>query len=111
MTTGAYSVVYPVTDLDAAKTLYGALLGEPHTDMPYYVGYNVNGFEIGLAPGANQGVGGPVTYWRVPDVAAAVAELDAAGASVLRDTGDVGGGTVLAIVADPEGNPIGLIQA
>ena len=45
------SLVIPVSDLDAAKAVYTALLGAPHTDQPYYVGYNVDGFEVSLAPG------------------------------------------------------------
>lgn len=103
-------IVYAVNDVATAKAVYTPLFGEPHTDTPYYVGYHVDGLEIGVAPSGNQGAAGLVAYWPVPDVAAKVAELKAAGATVLRDTGDVGGGTVLAIVADPEGNPIGLIK-
>ena len=34
------SLVIPVSDLDAAKAVYTALLGSPHTDESYYVGYN-----------------------------------------------------------------------
>ena len=49
------AVVVPVSDLDAAKAVYTALFGEPHTDQPYYVGYNVNGFEVSLAPGRGAG--------------------------------------------------------
>ena len=45
------SLVIPVTDLDAAKAVYTTLLGAPHTDQPYYVGYDVDGFEVALAPG------------------------------------------------------------
>ena len=40
------SLVIPVSDLDAAKAVYTVLLGEPHTDESYYVGYNVDGFEV-----------------------------------------------------------------
>ena len=32
------TIVYPVRDLEAAKAVYAALLGQPHTDQPYYVG-------------------------------------------------------------------------
>ena len=54
------SLVVPVSDLDAAKSVYTALFGTPHTDQPYYVGYNVDGFEVALAPG--EVAGGPVAY-------------------------------------------------
>ena len=54
------SVVIPVSDLDATKAVYTALLGSPHTDEPYYVGYNVNGFEVALNPaGAGGGPDAP----------------------------------------------------
>jgi predicted enzyme related to lactoylglutathione lyase len=53
------SLVVPVSDLDAAKGVYTALFGAPHTDQPYYVGYNVEGFEVARAPGdAGRSAGG-----------------------------------------------------
>ena len=73
------SLVIPVSDLDAAKTVYTALLGAPHTDQPYYVGYNVDGFEVALAPG--DVAGGPVAYADVEDLDATRATLLAAGAT------------------------------
>ena len=60
------SLVIPVSDLDAAKAVYSALLGSPHTDESYYVGYNINGFEVGLNP-AGEG-GGPVAFADVEDL-------------------------------------------
>jgi predicted enzyme related to lactoylglutathione lyase len=110
-TTGFQSIVYPVRDLEAAKAVYAALLGQPHTDQPYYVGFNVDGQEIGLNPhGHQQGMTGPVAYWHVADAAAAVEALVAAGAKAQGEPQDVGGGTLMATVTDADGNPIGLIQ-
>jgi len=110
-TSGLKTIVYPVDDLAAAKAIYTALLGEPHTDQPYYVGYHIDGQEVGLNPrGHAQGLTGATGYWHVTDVEAAVRELVAAGASAGQGPQDVGGGTVLATVTDPEGNVIGLIQ-
>jgi predicted enzyme related to lactoylglutathione lyase len=110
-TTGLKTVVYPVADLAAAKAVYTALLGEPHTDQPYYVGYRVHDQEVGLNPqGRAQGLTGATGYWHVADVEAAVRELVDAGATALQEPQDVGGGTVLATVADPDGNVVGLIQ-
>ena len=41
------SIMYTVTNLDAAKAVHAAVLGvAPHTDQPYYVGFNVGGFDI-----------------------------------------------------------------
>src|SRR5438132_7627586 len=73
------SLVIPVSDLDAAKAVYSALLGEPHTDQPYYVGYDVGGFEVSLALG--DASGGPVAYVDVDDLDATIATLLAAGAT------------------------------
>ncbi len=110
-TSGLKTIIYPVDDLAAAKAIYTALLGEPHTDQPYYVGYHIDGQEVGLNPrGHAQGLTGATGYWHVADVEAAVRELASAGASAGQGPQDVGGGTVLATVTDPEGNVIGLIQ-
>ncbi|MGH3514366.1 MAG: VOC family protein [Pseudonocardiaceae bacterium] len=74
------SVVVPVSDLDAAKAIYTALLGAPHTDQPYYVGYSADGFEVSLAPHGDV-AGGPVAYADVDDLDAVRAGLLAAGAT------------------------------
>ena len=67
MSVAIRSLVIPVSDLAAAKAVYTALLGAPHTDQPYYVGYNVDGFEVGLNPGAEV-AGGPVAFADVEDL-------------------------------------------
>jgi catechol 2,3-dioxygenase-like lactoylglutathione lyase family enzyme len=71
------SLVIPVSDLDATKAVYTALLGSPHTDESYYVGYNVNGFEVALNPAGHGG--GPVTFADVEDLDATHDTLLAAG--------------------------------
>ena len=100
------SLVIPVSDLDAAKAVYTALLGDPHTDTPYYVGYNVDGFEVALAPGDVSG--GPVAYADVEDLEAARATLLAAGATERGAAQQVGPGSRVCVLADADGNPIGL---
>jgi predicted enzyme related to lactoylglutathione lyase len=107
-TNGSHSVIYPVKDIEAAKAVYTALFGEPHTDTPYYVGYRAGEQEIGLNPNA-AGLADGTVYWDVADVDATVKELVAAGATVKQDPTDVGGGTRLALVADAGGTTIGLI--
>ena len=112
MTTVIKTIIYPVTDLDRAKALYGALLGvAPSTDQPYYVGFDVGGQEVGLNPnGYGQGMTGPLGYWHVSDVNASVAQLVANGAEHAQPVTDVGGGKLIASVKDPDGNVIGLLQ-
>jgi predicted enzyme related to lactoylglutathione lyase len=106
------SIVSPVRDLDANKAIYAALLGtEPHTDQPYYVGFNVGGVEIGLNPhGHQQGMTAPVPMIQVADIEIALKEVLEAGATLAGAPRDVGGGTRIATVTDADGNTLGLIQ-
>jgi predicted enzyme related to lactoylglutathione lyase len=101
------SVVVPVSDLDAAKAIYSALLGAPHTDQPYYVGYSADGFEVGLAPHGDV-AGGPVAYADVDDLDAVCAGLLAAGATQRSAPREVSPGVRVCVLADTDGNPIGL---
>src|SRR6478735_4080301 len=109
MSTTLQSAVIPVSDLDAAKAVYGTLFGEPHTDTPYYVGYNVSGFEIALTPADVSG--GPVLYADIADLDAAHAELIAAGGTERDAPRKVSPETRVSVVNDPDGNPIGLRRA
>ncbi|MFC5008130.1 VOC family protein [Dactylosporangium cerinum] len=101
------SVVVPVTDLAAAKAIYTALYGAPHTDQPYYVGYAADGFEISLAPQGDV-AGGPVAYADVDDLDATRAALLAAGATERSAPREVAPGARVCVLADPDGNPVGL---
>src|SRR5258705_13909426 len=111
-TQGIKTVLHPVTDLAKAKAVYTALLGvEPQADGPYYVGYDVEGQQIGLVPGGGpQAMTSPVAYWHVPDIEAKLAEVTAAGAAVTEAAHDVGGGRLVATFTDLDGNVLGLIQ-
>ncbi len=111
-TKGIKTVLHPVTDLEAAKAVYSALLGgPPDADSEYYVGYEAGGQHIGLVPGGGpQGMTSPVTFWEVSDIEAKLAEVVAAGAAVNEAAHDVGGGRLVATVTDPDGNVLGLLQ-
>jgi predicted enzyme related to lactoylglutathione lyase len=111
-TQGIKTVLHPVSDLATAKAVYTALLGvPPQTDETYYVGFEAEGQQIGLVPGAvAQGMTSPVAYWHVPDIEAKLAEVTAAGATVKEPAHDVGGGRLVATVTDPDGNVLGLLQ-
>ena len=100
------SLVIPVSDLDAAKAVYGALLGTPHTDQPYYVGFDAGGFEVSLAPGDVSG--GPVAFADVEDLDATRETLLAAGATERSAPRQVAPEARVCVLADPDGNPIGL---
>ncbi|BCL32687.1 VOC family protein [Streptomyces aurantiacus] len=113
MSEGLKTITYPVKDLARAKALFGALLGvEPYTDEAYYVGFRAPGQpEVGLDPnGHAKGLTGPVPYWHVADIDAALAGLVGAGAEVVQDIQEVGGGMRIASVQDADGNAVGLVQ-
>ncbi len=108
-TEGVKTVLHPVSDLEAAKPVYAALLGmAPTSDSPYYVGFEAAGQQIGLVPGSD--MSSPVAYWHVADIEAKIAEVTAAGATVNEAPRDVGGGRLVATVTDPDGNVLGLLQ-
>ncbi|MEU6340092.1 VOC family protein [Streptomyces sp. NPDC046977] len=111
-TQGIKTVLHPVSDLTKAKEVYTALLGvAPQHDSEYYVGFEVEGQQIGLVPnGGPQGMTSPVAHWHVTDIEAKLAEVTAAGATVKEPVHDVGGGRLVATFTDPDGNVLGLIQ-
>ena len=106
MSAAIRSLVIPVSDIEAAKALYSTLLGEPHTDQPYYVGYNVDGFEVALAPG--DASAGPVAYADVEDLDATRERLLAAGATERDAPRQVAPEARVCVLTDADGNPIGL---
>ncbi|MGW0760365.1 VOC family protein [Streptomyces sp. NPDC002814] len=112
MTTGVNTIIYPVKDIARAKALFSALLEvEPYADGPYYVGFKAAGQDVGLDPnGHAKGMTGPVPYWTVTDIRARLAALLDAGAELLQDVNDVGGGRLIAFVKDADGNLVGLLQ-
>lgn len=105
---GLRTVNYPAPDLEAAKAWWTAVLGvEPYFDEPFYVGFEVGGYELGLNPAMT---GGPITYWGVPDADAALQALLDAGAQPNDPVTDVGGGIRVASVLDAAGNVVGVIE-
>ena len=92
-----------------AKLWFTDLLGYgPYFDEPFYVGFEVAGYELGLLPDANPS-DGALVYWGVPDVAAAVADALALGATVQTASSEVGDGIVTATVTTPQGSIVGFI--
>ena len=114
MVLGLRTVIYHVPDLQRAKDWYSAAFGvQPYFDEPYYVGFNIGGFELGLDPDtklARPGEGGTVAYWLVANAETALEHFARAGASLKSPIQDVGEGIRVATVADPFGNLVGLIE-
>ena len=114
MMRGLGTVIYHVPDLARAKAWYAeAFQQQPYFDQPFYVGFNIAGYELGLDPNQashHSGRSGVVAYWRVDDIESAVKHFVATGATVVAPALDVGEGIKVATVTDPFGNAIGLIE-
>jgi len=96
---GLRTVIYHAPDLAKAKAWYSKILRiEPYFDQPFYVGFNIGGYELGLDPDAAStpgGKGGSVAYW---------------GATERSAVQEVGEGIRVATVFDPFGNIFGIIE-
>lgn len=114
MVKGLGTVIYHVTDLERGKLWYASAFGKtPYFDQPFYVGFNIGGYELGLDPdpeSGKSGAGGSVAYWRVDAIDEAVKHFVRAGATVVSAAQDVGENIKVAKVADPFGNVIGLLE-
>ncbi len=107
---GLRTVIYPAPDLTVSKAWFTRLLGMgPYFDEPFYVGFNVAGYELALDPNGDPATG-PVTYWGVADVDTALAQLLAAGATLRGDVQDVGDSIRVATVLEPGGTTLGVIE-
>ncbi len=110
---GLRTVVYKVEDLTKAKEWYSKTFAqEPYFNEPFYVGFNIGGYELGLQPteGTKNIIGNSVvTYWGVDDIEKALQNMLDLGATKNDEPLEVGGGVVVASVTDPWNNIIGLI--
>lgn len=111
---GLRTVIYPVKDLAKARSWYTEVLGtKPYFDEPFYVGFNVGGFELGLDPDTSAqppGAAGGVAYWGVENADEAWARLLKQGATPASPVREVGGGIRVATVKDPFGNVFAIIE-
>jgi predicted enzyme related to lactoylglutathione lyase len=112
-TIGVRTILYPVRDLAKAKALFTRLAGrEPVADSPYYVGYDIDGQQIGLVPNGrdSQNMTGTTAFWHVDDIGASVKAVLDAGGTMQQEINDVGNGRRVAAVVDAEGNVLGFVQ-
>ena len=111
---GLRTVIYHAPDLEKAKAWYSEALGiRPYFDQPFYVGFNVGGYELGLDPDASStpgGNGGVAAYWGVADAEATLRRLIELGAKERSAVQEVGEGIRVATVFDPFGNILGVIE-
>jgi predicted enzyme related to lactoylglutathione lyase len=109
MNKGIKTIIYPVKDVPKATTLFRKLLGvEPYADQPYYVGFKVGDQDIGLIPNGHNA--GMTAFYHVDDIKTSLQFLLDAGAEIIQEMKDVGGGRLVASAKDNDGNIIGLVQ-
>src|ERR1043166_7297149 len=93
---GLRTALYHAPDLDKAKAWYSQVLGvKPYFDQPFYVGFNVGGYELGLDPDAATtpgGSGGVVAYWGVANAETEFRRLIELGATERSAVQEVGEG-------------------
>lgn len=110
---GLRTAIYHVDPLAEATEWYSRVLDSaPYFNEPFYVGFNVGGFELGLVPaehGKTPGVRSVDAYWGVLDIQAAYDRLIAMGATSCEPPTNVGGGIYTATVFDPWQNVLGII--
>ena len=113
MDLGLRTTIYKVNDLTKAKLWYSQAFGtKPYFDEPFYVGFNIGGYELGLLPDdleAKAKSANVLTYWGVNKIHEEYDRLLKLGASALEPPNNVGGEIVVAAVRDPWGNAIGII--
>jgi len=109
MNQGIKTVIYPVKDITQAKIIFHKFLGvEPYADQSYYVGFKIGDQDIGLVP--NNPEAGMTAFYHVDDIKNSLQILLDAGAQIIQDIKNVGGGRLIASAKDKDGNIIGLVQ-
>ena len=109
---GLRTTIYKVADLEKAKDWYAkAFQVLPYFDEPFYVGFNIGGYELGLLPDEDSDTKGKniLSYWGVEDIQAVYQHLIKLGASTHEAPHNVGGDIMVATVFDPWENLIGII--
>lgn len=109
---GLRTVIYMVPDINEAKTWYTDAFGKkPYFDEPFYVGFEIGGYELGLHPEkTNQRRADNVeAYWGVEDIREAHGRFIELGAKEHTEIKEVGGGIEVATLLDPWNNVLGLI--
>jgi predicted enzyme related to lactoylglutathione lyase len=111
---GLRTAIYHVSDIARARDWYTSVLGfAPYFDQPFYIGFNVGGYELGLQPIGSEATTkseAVVAYWGVHNAPSALKQLLDQGATLHEDVQDVGSDIKVATVKDPFGNVFGVIE-
>jgi predicted enzyme related to lactoylglutathione lyase len=107
---GLRTTIYKVDDLAKAKEWYAkAFEAQPYFDEPFYVGFNIQGYELGLQPDDSVKGDNTLAYWGVENIQEEYKRLINLGATEHEKPMNVGGELMVCSVRDPWDNIIGLI--
>jgi len=110
---GLRTTIYKVSELSKAKDWYTKAFNiKPYFDEPFYVGFNIGGYELGLLPEENppkEKTDNVLSYWAVEDIQTVYNHLISLGAVEHEKPNNVGGELMVASVKDPWDNVIGII--
>lgn len=109
---GLRTTIYKTNNIIKAKEWYAkAFQTEPYFDEPFYVGFNIGGYELGLQPEETPLLKSDavVSYWGVADIMEQYEHFLNLGATSHEAPQNVGGEIVVATLKDPWNNVIGLI--
>jgi lactoylglutathione lyase len=110
---GLRTAIYKVNDLAAGKEWYSkAFNTSPYFDEVFYVGFDIEGYELGLVPDDETGIeksSNVLIYWGVEDIQQEFDRLVELGATAFENPENVGGEIMVATVKDPWSNVIGII--
>ena len=110
---GLRTTIYKVGNMAEAKEWYAKAFGTaPYFDEPFYIGFNIGGYELGLQPQdcTNEDkVESVLSLWGVDDIHATYKKLLDLGALETEAPTNVGGELMVASVLDPWRNVLGLI--
>jgi predicted enzyme related to lactoylglutathione lyase len=111
---GLRTTIYkvPTAELQKAKKWYAKVFEtEPYFDEPYYIGYNIGGYELGLQPEEFESTktSNVTCFWGVQNIQDKFDFFIKNGASIDEEPMNVGGELMVATVKDPWNNIIGLI--
>ena len=110
---GLRTTIYKVTDMAKAKEWYTkAFDTPPYFDEPFYIGFNIAGYELGLQPAKadiSPEIPNVISYWGTDNVESSYKYLLSIGATTHEKPQNVGGQIVVASVKDPWNNAIGII--
>ena len=110
---GLRTTIYMVSDIVKGREWYSkAFNTQPYFNEPFYVGFNIGGYELGLQAeerDVNSKTENVFSYWGVNDIHESYQHLLNLGATTHEEPNNVGDNIMVASLYDPWNNIIGII--